>query len=103
MAILILKVENGNNNNKRRALYGQWPCFNHDTFNRHTNSDIYEKDYFFFDHWNLFGGILLAQGNVIQGILAAAEHIIKAAADEQSIYIIFFLFLFGAFAEIMKV
>jgi Na+/H+ antiporter NhaC len=51
----------------------------------------------------LFGGILLANGDIIQGVLTAAEHIIKSAANEQSVYIIFFLFLFGAFAEIMKV
>ena len=40
----------------------------------------------------LFGGILLAQGDPIQGVLAAAEHIIQSASDEQSIYIIFFFF-----------
>lgn len=51
----------------------------------------------------LIGGIALANGNVIQGIVEAADHLIKSAADEESIYIIFFLFLFGAFAEIMKV
>jgi Na+/H+ antiporter NhaC len=38
-----------------------------------------------------------------QGIVAAADHLIKSAANDESIYIIFFLFLFGAFAEIMKV
>ena len=51
----------------------------------------------------LLGGVLLANGNIIQGVVTAAEHIIKSAAAEQSVYIIFFLFLFGAFAEIMKV
>ena len=51
----------------------------------------------------LSGGILLANGNIIKGVMAASEHIITSAVSEQSIYIIFFLFLFGAFAEIMKV
>ncbi len=51
----------------------------------------------------LLGGIALANGNAVQGTVAAADHLIKAAADEESIYIIFFLFLFGAFAQIMKV
>lgn len=46
---------------------------------------------------------MLAHGDIIQGVLAAAEHIIQSAANEQSVYIVFFLFLFGAFAEIMKV
>ena len=51
----------------------------------------------------LTGGILLAKGNIVQGFIKASEHIISATANEQSVYIIFFLFLFGAFAEIMKV
>jgi Na+/H+ antiporter NhaC len=51
----------------------------------------------------LTGGIALANGNVVQGMAAAADRLTKAAANEESIYIIFFLFLFGAFAEIMKV
>jgi Na+/H+ antiporter NhaC len=51
----------------------------------------------------LTGGIALANGNVVQGMTAAADRLTKAAANEESIYIIFFLFLFGAFAEIMKV
>ena len=49
------------------------------------------------------GGVLLAKGNVIPGIVLAIEHLVKAVANEQSIYIIFFLFIFGAFGEIMKV
>lgn len=51
----------------------------------------------------LIGGIFLAKGNVISGILISSEHLIKATANEESVYIIFFLFLFGAFGEIMKV
>lgn len=51
----------------------------------------------------LAGGTLLAKGNIIQGVLLSSEHLIKSTANEQSIYIIFFLFLFGAFGEIMKV
>lgn len=51
----------------------------------------------------LAGGIFLAKGNIIQGVLLSSDHLIKSTANEQSIYIIFFLFLFGAFAEIMKV
>jgi len=51
----------------------------------------------------LIGGIALANGNVVQGIVSAADHMIKSTANEESIYIIFFLFLFGAFAQIMKV
>jgi Na+/H+ antiporter NhaC len=51
----------------------------------------------------LAGGIALANGNIINGILAASDHLIKATSNSESVYIIFFLFLFGAFAEIMKV
>jgi Na+/H+ antiporter NhaC len=51
----------------------------------------------------LIGGIVLANGDVILGTAEAADHLIKSSANEESIYIIFFLFLFGAFAEIMKV
>lgn len=51
----------------------------------------------------LTGGLFLAKGNIIEGVLLASEHLIKSTANEQSIYIIFFLFLFGAFGEIMKV
>lgn len=51
----------------------------------------------------LTGGILLAKGNIIQGVVLALEHLIKSVAKEDSIYIIFFLFIFGAFGEIMKV
>lgn len=51
----------------------------------------------------LAGGIFLAKGNIIQGIVLSSDHLIKSTANEQSIYIIFFLFLFGAFGEIMKV
>lgn len=51
----------------------------------------------------LVGGIFLAKGNIISGVLMSSEHLIKATANEESVYIIFFLFLFGAFGEIMKV
>lgn len=51
----------------------------------------------------LTGGLFLAKGNIIEGVLLSSEHLIKSTANEQSIYIIFFLFLFGAFGEIMKV
>ena len=49
------------------------------------------------------GGISLVKGNVIASIIFAIEHLVKSAANEQSIYIIFFLFIFGAFGEIMDV
>lgn len=49
------------------------------------------------------GGILLKQGNVIDGFFSSVEHLIKASASEESLYIIMFLFVFGAFGEIMKV
>ncbi|MEQ8198065.1 MAG: Na+/H+ antiporter NhaC family protein [Clostridiaceae bacterium] len=50
----------------------------------------------------LSGGILLAGGNIINGCISAVEHLVKSAASEESVYIIMFLFLFGAFGEIMK-
>ena len=51
----------------------------------------------------LAGGIMLAGGNIINGIILATEHLVKAIATEESVYIILFLFVFGAFGEIMKV
>ena len=51
----------------------------------------------------LAGGIALANGNVVQGMVAASDHLVKSTANSESVYIILFLFLFGAFAEIMKV
>lgn len=51
----------------------------------------------------LVGGILLGKGNVLDGTMAAVEHLVKASASEESLYIILFLFTFGAFGEIMKV
>lgn len=50
----------------------------------------------------LFGGILLAGGNIVNGCILAIEHLVKSAATEESVYIIMFLFLFGSFGEIMK-
>jgi Na+/H+ antiporter NhaC len=50
----------------------------------------------------LTGGILLAGGNIINGCIIAIEHLVKSAASEESTYIIMFLFIFGAFGEIMK-
>ncbi|MZK51106.1 Na+/H+ antiporter NhaC family protein [Clostridium beijerinckii] len=50
----------------------------------------------------LTGGILLARGNVIEGCIVAVEHLIKSVANEESAYIIMFLFVFGSFGEIMK-
>lgn len=50
----------------------------------------------------LVGGILLGKGNVIDGTILAVEHLIKSSASEESLYIILFLFVFGAFGEIMK-
>lgn len=47
------------------------------------------------------GGILLAGGNIINGCIYAVEHLVKSAANEESTYIIMFLFVFGAFGEIM--
>ena len=47
----------------------------------------------------LIGGIALANGNIVQGVMETSDHLIKSAANEGSIYIIFFLFLFGAFSE----
>lgn len=51
----------------------------------------------------LIGGIALSNGDIVQGVLSAADHLIKASANKESVYIIFFLFLFGSFAEIMKI
>jgi Na+/H+ antiporter len=50
----------------------------------------------------LAGGILLAGGNIINGCITAIEHLVKSVANEESAYIIMFLFVFGAFGEIMK-
>ncbi|WP_238882891.1 Na+/H+ antiporter NhaC family protein [Clostridium sp. YIM B02551] len=50
----------------------------------------------------LAGGILLAGGNVINGCIYAVEHLVKSVANEESAYIIMFLFIFGAFGEIMS-
>jgi Na+/H+ antiporter NhaC len=50
----------------------------------------------------LAGGILLSGGNIINGCIKAIEHLVKSAASEESVYIVMFLFLFGAFGEIMK-
>jgi Na+/H+ antiporter NhaC len=51
----------------------------------------------------LAGGIFLGEGNILNGISAAIEHLVAASASEDSLYIIMFLFVFGAFGEIMKV
>ncbi|MHB8063989.1 MAG: Na+/H+ antiporter NhaC family protein [Ruminiclostridium sp.] len=51
----------------------------------------------------LAGGIMLAGGNIIKGVILATEHLVKSIATEESVYIILFLFVFGAFGEIMKV
>lgn len=51
----------------------------------------------------LIGGIFLGKGNVIDGTILAIEHLVKASASNESLYIILFLFVFGAFGEIMKV
>ncbi|WP_446899546.1 hypothetical protein ACSVC9_06565 [Clostridium sp. LBM24168] len=45
----------------------------------------------------LAGGIFLANGNIINGCIIAVEHLVKSVANEESIYIIIFLFIFGAF------
>lgn len=50
----------------------------------------------------LAGGIALANGNIVQGMIDAGDHLVRSVANEESVYILFFLFLFGAFAEIMK-
>lgn len=50
----------------------------------------------------LVGGIFLGKGNVLDGTILAIEHLIKSSASEESLYIIMFLFVFGAFGEIMK-
>lgn len=50
----------------------------------------------------LSGGILLAGGNVIDGCISAVDHVVKSAATKESAYIIMFLFIFGAFGEIMS-
>ncbi len=51
----------------------------------------------------LAGGIFLGKGNIINGTILAIEHLVKSSASEESLYIIMFLFVFGAFGEIMKV
>lgn len=50
----------------------------------------------------LVGGIFLGKGNIIDGTILAVEHLIKSSASEESLYIVLFLFVFGAFGEIMK-
>jgi Na+/H+ antiporter NhaC len=50
----------------------------------------------------LAGGVLLGKGNIINGIVSAIDHLVKSASGEDSVYIIMFLFVFGAFGEIMK-
>ncbi len=49
------------------------------------------------------GGILLARGNIINGVITSIDHFVKSVSNNESVYIIFFLFIFGAFGEIMKV
>ncbi|HEX3031702.1 MAG TPA: hypothetical protein VHS59_05595, partial [Bacillota bacterium] len=51
----------------------------------------------------LAGGLFLARGNVVKGVISAVDHVVRQAAAEDSIYIIMFLFIFGSFGEIMKV
>lgn len=51
----------------------------------------------------LTGGFFLGEGNIINGTILAIEHLVKSSASEESLYIIMFLFVFGAFGEIMKV
>ncbi|WP_372998351.1 Na+/H+ antiporter NhaC family protein [Lutispora sp.] len=51
----------------------------------------------------LVGGIFLAKGNIIEGTISAIEHLVEAIASEESMYIVLFLYVFGAFGEIMKV
>jgi len=51
----------------------------------------------------LVGGIFLAGGNIVNGCIIAIEHLVKSVSNEESVYIVMFLFLFGAFGEIMKV
>jgi Na+/H+ antiporter NhaC len=52
----------------------------------------------------LLGGIALADGNILPGIMQASDHLIQSAANEESMYIVFsFCFCFVSFAEIMKV
>lgn len=50
----------------------------------------------------LVGGIFLGKGNIIDGTILATEHLVKSSASQESLYIILFLFIFGAFGEIMK-
>lgn len=51
----------------------------------------------------LAGGIMLSSGNITKGIILSTEHLVKSTATQESVYIILFLFVFGAFGEIMKV
>lgn len=51
----------------------------------------------------LTGGVFLANGNLILGTLTAIEHLVKAVSNDESVYIVMFLFIFGALGEIMKV
>ncbi len=50
----------------------------------------------------LAGGILLCNGNVLDGSIAAVDRLVKASTSEESLYIIMFLFVYGGLAEIMK-
>lgn len=51
----------------------------------------------------ILGGIFLAKGNIINGFIYATEHLVESVANEESLYIVLFLYVFGAFGEIMKV
>ena len=49
------------------------------------------------------GGILLAKGNPLFGIVYSAEHVLSALQSTDNLLIILVLFLFGSLAEIIKV
>lgn len=51
----------------------------------------------------LAGGVFLANGNPIKGVISAIDHLVSSAATKESVYIILFLFIFGSFGEVMKV
>ena len=51
----------------------------------------------------LIGGIFLENGNVLKGIVTATNYLVKAVTNEESICTVMFLFVFGAFGEIIKV
>lgn len=50
----------------------------------------------------LLGGLFIENGNLLNGMVTSVNYLIKSVSDEDRICTIMFLFVFGAFGEIMK-